>query len=70
MLGVEGRGAVLESCLAKIRFAAPNTQIIGMSATLSNITELAVFLGAKVFSDDFRPVSTSYEACTYVRMDV
>nr|KAG5689392.1 hypothetical protein BaRGS_017676 [Batillaria attramentaria] len=32
-------------------------QVIGMSATLNNIQDLAKFLHAEVFSSDFRPVS-------------
>ena len=62
MLGEEGRGAVLETCLAKIRFSSPPTHIIGMSATLGNLSHLASFLDAAVFTDSFRPVSV----CTYV----
>ena len=58
MVGEEGRGAVLEVCLAKLMFASPTTQVVGMSATLSNLDQLAAFLSAEVFTDDFRPVST------------
>ena len=63
MVGEEGRGAVLEACLAKLMFASPSTQVVGMSATLSNLNQLAGFLSAEVFSDDFRPVSLQALDC-------
>ena len=57
MLGEGGkRGATLESTLAKVMYVATSTQIIGMSATIGNIYELAVFLKAEVYSGTFRPV--------------
>ena len=33
------------------------TQMVGMSATLSNTTDLATFLRAEIYSSEFRPVS-------------
>ena len=57
MLGEGGsRGATLEMCLSKLLHAAPNCQIIAMSATLSNIDDLSRFLRAHIYSSDFRPV--------------
>jgi len=56
MLGEVGRGATLEMCLSKLMFASSLTQIIAMSATLSNIGDLKHFLKADVYSNDFRPV--------------
>ncbi|XP_062599210.1 helicase POLQ-like, partial [Saccostrea cucullata] len=50
------RGSRLEATLLKIIYAKASTQIIGMSATLNNITDLLTFLKADVFSSDFRPV--------------
>lgn len=34
-------------------------QIVGMSATLNNITDLQTFLHAEHFTNDFRPVSVN-----------
>ncbi|KAK7109405.1 helicase POLQ-like [Littorina saxatilis] len=59
MIGEGGsRGATMESTMLKVLNATNESpQIIGMSATLNNIADLATFLNAAVFSSDFRPVS-------------
>ncbi|KAL8560360.1 hypothetical protein ACOMHN_006091 [Nucella lapillus] len=59
MIGEGGsRGSAMESCLLKLMNATKDPpQMIGMSATLNNIADLANFLNAEVFSSDFRPVS-------------
>lgn len=55
MLSEGNRGSILEQCLTKV-LCVSKSQIIGISATLSNINELATFLHSEVFSTDFRPV--------------
>ena len=50
------RGALLETMLTKVLHCCEGTQIVGMSATLSNIKDLQMFLRAKVYENNFRPV--------------
>ncbi|KHJ88753.1 helicase protein [Oesophagostomum dentatum] len=55
MIGDGSRGTIIEQLLCKY-LTKGFGQIIGMSATLSNIDELAGFLRAYVYSTAFRPV--------------
>ncbi|XP_071452679.1 helicase POLQ-like [Hetaerina americana] len=60
-----GRGAILESFLIKILFLKENIHIVGMSATIGNLDEIAAFLKAEIFCNDFRPI----ELKEYVKCD-
>ncbi|XP_063238031.1 helicase POLQ-like isoform X2 [Bacillus rossius redtenbacheri] len=51
-----GRGANLEILLAKLLHSAADLHIVGMSATIGNLDEVAAFLRAETFCRDFRPV--------------
>ncbi|KAF7666225.1 hypothetical protein LDENG_00114630 [Lucifuga dentata] len=66
MVGDSGRGYLLELLLTKIRYIAlkqnstgslsEGVQIIGMSATLPNLSLLASWLGAELYQTYYRPV--------------
>uniref|UniRef100_A0A8L8KF03 Helicase POLQ-like n=1 Tax=Heligmosomoides polygyrus TaxID=6339 RepID=A0A8L8KF03_HELPZ len=60
MIGDGSRGTIIEQLLCKY-LTKGFGQIIGMSATLSNIGELAGFLRAYVYSTTFRPVDIKYQ---------
>ncbi|XP_053952695.1 helicase POLQ-like isoform X2 [Anastrepha ludens] len=56
LIGEKGRGAILEALLTKIMFIDVNIQIVGMSATIGNLTEVSTFLKADIYTRSFRPV--------------
>ncbi|KYN36744.1 Helicase POLQ-like protein [Trachymyrmex septentrionalis] len=59
-----GRGATLEGLLTKIMFFSDIIRLIGMSATIGNLKEIAQFLNADTFSQNFRPIKiTEYVKC-------
>ncbi|XP_063635617.1 helicase POLQ-like [Cydia splendana] len=57
LIGEAGRGATLETLLSTVLFANQGIQIVGMSATIGNLPEVARFLRADIFQRDFRPVT-------------
>ncbi|MES1920427.1 hypothetical protein MHBO_002095, partial [Bonamia ostreae] len=56
LIGDEHRGFILELLLTKLKTVGGEHQIIGLSATLPNIGDLAKWLDAELFVTDFRPV--------------
>ncbi|XP_050081139.1 helicase POLQ-like [Anopheles maculipalpis] len=56
MIGEQRRGACLEMLITKVQVLRAGIQIVGMSATIGNLTEVARFMLADVYTRDFRPV--------------
>ncbi|HWQ62836.1 MAG TPA: ATP-dependent DNA helicase [Methanospirillum sp.] len=56
LIGSEHRGATLEMVITKMRYANPQMQIIGLSATIGNPKALASWLEATLISSTWRPV--------------
>eukprot|EP01034_Spumella_vulgaris_P021378 gene21378-27408_t len=64
MLSDSHRGFLLEVMLSKVKYLLRDeVQIVGMSATLPNIEDLAGWLGASLYTTAFRPVSLDVSVC-------
>ncbi|XP_018331856.1 helicase POLQ-like [Agrilus planipennis] len=69
LVGEPGRGPTLETFLTKIIYMnemkyTDGIQIVGMSATIGNLSDICTFLKADVYKKDFRPV----ELIEYVKI--
>jgi DNA polymerase theta len=62
LLSDPSRGVTLELLCAKL-LRMDQIQIIGMSATVPNLTQLGRWLKAKVYETDFRPVPLKVQLC-------
>ncbi|PSN35915.1 hypothetical protein C0J52_07170 [Blattella germanica] len=56
LLGESGRGSTLEGLLTKLLYCGGSIQIVGMSATIGNVHQVASYLNASTYLQNFRPV--------------
>lgn len=56
MIHDPGRGPTLEVALTKMRRHNPDLQVIALSATISNASDLAMWLDADLVRSDWRPI--------------
>jgi helicase len=56
LLNDPSRGPTLEITLTRLRETVPNAQILGLSATISNVDEIADWLEAESVKSDYRSV--------------
>lgn len=64
MLADAQRGFLLEVILSKIKYLLKDqVQVVGMSATLPNIADLAGWLGASLYTTQYRPVDLEVKVC-------
>jgi len=57
------RGPTLEVIIAHFKSLNPSTQIIALSATIKNATELSIWLEGKLVQSDWRPVPLREGVC-------
>jgi len=53
------RGPVIETLLSKVMYKSKGVQVVALSATVSNVDEIARWLNAKLVASDWRPVPLS-----------
>eukprot|EP00434_Breviolum_minutum_P035670 symbB.v1.2.031581.t1/scaffold3682.1/size52094/4 len=56
LVGDASRGYLLEIFLSKVLFLAPEIQVLGLSATLPNVEDIAKWLKAVLYRTAYRPV--------------
>ncbi|KOV82478.1 DEAD/DEAH box helicase [Nocardia sp. NRRL S-836] len=61
LLGSAGRGALLEALLARVRGAESPVRIVGLSATVSNASEVADWLEGELVSTTWRPSRLTWQ---------
>jgi helicase len=57
------RGPTLEVIISHFKTLNPKTQIIALSATIKNATELSIWLNGKLIQSDWRPVPLKEGVC-------
>ncbi|WP_261340694.1 DEAD/DEAH box helicase [Lentzea guizhouensis] len=61
LLGSAGRGALLEALLARVRGAESPVRIVGLSATVSNASEVADWLEGELVTTTWRPSRLTWQ---------
>ncbi|CAJ1405094.1 unnamed protein product [Effrenium voratum] len=56
LVGDSSRGYLLEVFVSKVLFLAPDIQVVGLSATLPNVEDIARWLSAILYQTTYRPV--------------
>jgi helicase len=69
LVGEAHRGPTLEIILAKIIRYIPGSQILALSATISNTTDLSKWLSAKLVDTDWRPVKLNEAVYDYGKLE-
>ncbi|MBC7119209.1 MAG: DEAD/DEAH box helicase [Methanobacteriaceae archaeon] len=64
MIGEYTRGPTIECAITRLMSLNPRIRIIALSATLSNLEEIAAWLDANVIQHDYRPVPLYKEILT------